>query len=258
MKCAGPNAFMHCALNVDLVMKTNINTVFVIVLFNTDLLISINGYLEQDIRNISENFRPIGDWEQLGHKSLLNLLFNQSFFPQEDKGSSANEELLAKCKDTKGDQRINCVAAYIRHLYPDTFRSAKDVEKSQYIKGKTSPTNFPPNVKNLSSVTVTIATTARTSKTTSPLSLNMSTKQTQKANCSLQKEQKLTQTTPKSKRPGEILMSSAVLIVPGNPKIIMSVIQDADTYVPNDYVSDERIRPITCRKGIFDFVTNIA
>jgi hypothetical protein len=228
------------------VMKTNTSHVLFF-LFSAELLFFINGYPKNTKNNKSENLQTIGDLEQSGQSSFLSLFFDKTFSSAEVKKSSANDELLAKCKRTKGSQRTRCVAAYIRDLYPDSFRWEKDVENSADNKQKTTVTLMPPETSKESSATNTSPSAHSSKATSSPISTVPSTG-TSNTNCDTRHAQKRKQTTRKLEKTGEILISSAFLIVPGDPKIIMSVIQDADT---TSFVNDERIQPVTCRRGMF-------
>ncbi|XP_045163643.2 uncharacterized protein LOC123527965 [Mercenaria mercenaria] len=236
-------------------MQTNKYVVFVVLIINI-ILYSINGYPTPGIRQKLINFRNIGDKWKIGHDSLLSILFNKTYSPPspEIKLPYNTEELLESCKNEKGEQRISCVASYIRNLFPDIFSRSKDVGKHTSIKYNRTTTTTTTSTP----VSTTRSMLLSVSSTTSPPPSACHTRMdVLKTNRESRKELGSTKTKAEHFKADDTSLSSAFLIVPGDPKIITPIIQDTETRIPRIFTQNAKIKPITCRKDEFGFADDV-
>lgn len=181
--------------------------------------------------------------------ALYNALFEGQASTMR-KWSYNIKDLISSCRQVKGAGRKQCVATYIRNLYPDVFRKSKEgtVEKQQTTKINITTTEFNTTTQEFN---ITTAPELPSSVSTTTASIETACDRTvaTKAKKIVLKpskavEKRNTQST-----------SFAVLIVPGDKKKVMSIIQDMEANVRR--VNDVAIKAVTCRKEEFGFADDV-
>lgn len=181
--------------------------------------------------------------------SLYNALFEGQASTVR-KWSYNIKDLISSCRQVKGAERKQCVATYIRSLYPDIFRKSK---KGTFEKQQTTKINITRTELNTTTQEfhITTAPELQSSVSTTPASIETACDRTVAA-----KAKKIVSKPPNVvENKNTQATSFAVLIVPGEKKKVMSIIQDMEANVRR--VNDVAIKAVTCKKEEFGFAEDV-